>query len=47
MKQQKNLAFLLNRAQNGAILTIGPLAALNYETATIVTTMTISIRFSI
>ncbi|XP_055317947.1 uncharacterized protein LOC129576629 [Sitodiplosis mosellana] len=33
--RQKDIAYMLNRAQNGAVLTIGPLdSTLNYETAT-------------
>lgn len=34
LERQKDIAHIINRAQNGAILTIGLLAALNYETAT-------------
>lgn len=34
MRHQKDIAHILNRAQNGAVLTIGPLAELNYGTAT-------------
>lgn len=34
MKSQKNIARILNRVQHGAVLTMGPFSALNYETAT-------------
>lgn len=34
LERQKDIAHIINRAQNGAVLTIGPLAALDYETAT-------------
>lgn len=34
LKSQRNIAHILNRAQHGAVLTMGPFAALNYETAT-------------
>lgn len=30
---QKDVAYMMNRLQNGAVLTMGPLAEINYETA--------------
>lgn len=34
IKSQKDIGHILNRTQHGPILTIGPFAELNYETAT-------------
>lgn len=39
IRHQKDIAHILNRAQNGDVLTIGPLAELNYETATNLSTI--------
>lgn len=34
LRTQKDIIYILSRAQRGAVLTIGPFAELNYETAT-------------
>lgn len=34
LRTQKDIIYILSRAQHGAVLTIGPFAELNYETAT-------------
>lgn len=34
LEKQKDIAHLMHRTQNGAVLTIGPFSALNYEAAT-------------
>lgn len=34
LQKQKDIAHLMHRTQNGAVLTIGPFSALNYEAAT-------------
>lgn len=40
LQTQKDIAYILHRTQHGPILTIGPFAELNYETAT-------NVRFAI
>lgn len=45
LQNQKDIAHILNRAQNGTVLRIGPFSRLDYETATNVRIERYPIRF--